>query len=493
MADRNAFRRARILCTMGPASRDPERFRRLVAAGMDGVRVNFSHSSHEDAERVVALAREVAREAGRPIAVLADLQGPKIRVGDLPEPVRIEPGHLYRVIPEETFDGHRSSGAREPGRPGDGVDAVLPSTYAELAGDVTPGDRVLFDDGRIALRVAEVSGAEVVLEAVDGGELKSGKGINLPGIEVSAPSLTEKDLEDARFALDLGVDYVALSFVRRPADVEQLRRIVDGRALVVAKIEMSQALRQLGEILRTADGVMVARGDLGVELDFEEVPIVQKRILRLTRESAKLGITATQMLESMISSVRPTRAEVSDVANALLDGTDAVMLSAETAVGAHPVEAVETMSRIIRRIERERSFGFEGPEPARARGLAAVHHTTAGAIAGAAAEATERLDAPFVVTFTRSGFTAWVVSAQRLRVPVLAVTDQERTWSQLALAWGVVPLLCRGEASYDEMLETARRFARDRRIGEPGQAFVVTAGVPFHVPGTTNYMRIETL
>jgi len=493
MADRNAFRRARILCTVGPASRDPDVFRRLVAAGMDGVRVNFSHSSHEDAEKVVALAREVAREADRPISVLADLQGPKIRVGDLAEPIQIEPGLRYRVVPEEMLDGDARSPTRARETSTEGTEPLIPSTYAELAGDVSPGDRVLFDDGRIALRVAAVSGAEVLLEAIDGGELRSGKGINLPGIEVSAPSLTEKDREDARFALDLGVDYVALSFVRRPADVEELRRIVDGRALVIAKIEMSQALRKLAEILRTADGVMVARGDLGVELDFEEVPIVQKRILRLTRESAKLGITATQMLESMISSVRPTRAEVSDVANALLDGTDAVMLSGETAVGAHPVEAVETMSRIIRRIERERSVGTEGSEPARPRGLAAVHHTTAGAIAGAAAEATERLDAPFLVTFTRSGFTAWVISAQRLRVPVLAITDQVRTWSQLALAWGVVPLLCPGEATYDGMLATARRFALERRLGEAGQTFVVTAGVPFHVPGTTNYMRIETL
>jgi pyruvate kinase len=489
MSDRDALRRARILCTMGPASRDPGLFRRLVAAGMDGVRVNFSHSSHEDAERTVALARAVSKESGRPIAVLADLQGPKIRVGELDEPVVVEPGRRYRVVPERAPAGAGIGHAAPP----DGAVTVVPSAYPELARDVTPGDRVLFDDGRIALRVVEVLGADVILEAVDGGTLRSGKGINLPGIEVSVPSLTDKDRDDVRFALDLGVDYVALSFVRRPADVKELRTIVDGRALVIAKIEMSQALRHLGEIMRTADGVMVARGDLGVELDFEEVPIVQKRILRLTRESAKLGITATQMLESMISSVRPTRAEVSDVANALLDGTDAVMLSAETAIGDHPVEAVETMSRIIRRIERERTVGSEGPEPARARGLAAVHHTTAGAIAGAAAEATDRLGSPFLVTFTRSGFTAWVVSAQRLRVPVLAITDQAGTWNQLALAWGVVPLLFEGEATYDGMLATARRFALERRLGEPGNPFVVTAGVPFHVPGTTNYMRVETL
>jgi pyruvate kinase len=238
---------------------------------------------------------------------------------------------------------------------------------------------------------------------------------------------------------------------------------------------------------------MVARGDLGVELDFEEVPIVQKRILRLTQEMAKLGITATQMLESMTRSPRPTRAEVSDVANALLDGTDAVMLSAETAVGEYPVESVAAMDRVIRRIERERMVGHESTDPIRPRGVAQVHHTVAGAVAGAAAEATMRLDSPFLVTFTRSGFTAWVVSAQRLRVPILAVTDQPRTWYRLALAWGVVPLLVEEDASYEELLRAARSFALDSGLGHPGDTFVVTAGVPFHVPGTTNLMRIETL
>ncbi len=484
MNDRSAFRRARILCTVGPASRDPAVFRQLVEAGMDGVRVNFSHSTHEDAARTIALARAESERVGRPIAVLADLQGPKIRVGDLPEPMEVVAGERYLLVPEE--DESPAAGDLGPVR--------IPTTYAELSGDVAPGNRVLFDDGRIALRVESVAGREVLVEAIEGGTLGPGKGINLPGIEVSAPSLTEKDLDDLAFALDAGVDFVALSFVRRPADVEGIRKIVAGRALLIAKIEMGQALRRLAEILRTADGVMVARGDLGVELDFEEVPIVQKRILRLTRESAKLGITATQMLESMIESPRPTRAEVSDVANALLDGTDAVMLSGETAVGAHPAEAVATMNRIIRRIERERTVGNDGFEPMRLRGvLSPVHHTVAGAIAGAAAEATERLGAPFLVTFTRSGYTAWLVGAQRVKVPVIAVTDQPRTWSQLALAWGVVPVLYEGEVSYDGMLEMARGFAVDNGLGNEGDPFVVTAGLPFHVAGTTNYMRIETL
>lgn len=481
MTDNPAFRRAKILCTLGPASRDPETFASLVRAGMDGVRVNFSHSSHEHAARAVELARRASEEWGRPISVLADLQGPKIRVGSLETPIQIEAGDHYLVYPEE---------AAKPTAEDEIV--LIPSTYPDLAVDLGPGDRVLFDDGKIELTVSEIRADGVLLEALEGGALTSGKGINLPGTEVGAPSLTEKDLEDARHALDLGVDYIALSFVRRQDDLKELRSLVAGRALLIAKIEMAQALRNLHGILAGADGVMVARGDLGVELDFEEVPLVQKRILRLTSETPKLGITATQMLESMIVSSRPTRAEVSDVANALLDGTDAVMLSAETAVGEHPVDSVRTMARIIRRIEREPASAEEAPG-ARFRGLSPVHHTVSGAIAGAAAEATERLGAPFLVTFTNSGYTARLQSAQRLAVPILAVTDQPRTWGQLALVYGVVPLRLEGEATYGSMLSLAREFALTNGLGAEGDSFVVTAGVPFHEPGTTNYMRIETL
>lgn len=483
MNESPAFRRAKILCTLGPASRDPVVFKSLVEAGLDGVRVNFSHSSHEQAARAVELARSASRESGRAISVLADLQGPKIRVGLLASPLEIETGATYLAYPEDEVPG-----------PAESTGPVqIPTTYPALATDLCPGDRVLFDDGKIELSVLEIQENRVLLEALEGGPLRSGKGINLPGVEIGAPSLTEKDREDARLALDLGVDYIALSFVRRPNDLDELRELVAGRALLIAKIEMAQALRNLHGILANADGVMVARGDLGVELDFEEVPLVQKRILRLTSRAAKLGITATQMLESMIVSSRPTRAEVSDVANALLDGTDAVMLSAETAIGEYPVESVSTMARIIQRIEREPGIDEDGQVSTRFRGLAPVHHTVAGAVAGAAAEATDRLGAPFLVTFTNSGFTAWVQSAQRLQVPILAVTDQPRTFSQLALAYGVVPLLLEAEASYDNMLESARVFARQHGLGEEGASFVVTAGVPFHTPGTTNYMRIETL
>jgi pyruvate kinase len=485
MPPADTFRRAKIVCTVGPASRNPEVLRGLVEAGADALRINFSHASHEDAARTVGNARRLGRELARPVAVMADLQGPRIRVGDLPEPMEIREGETYYFVPEAAAAGARS-GSEDPGH-------VVPVTYTAMARDVSPGDRILLDDGRLQLRTRDVRGETVLAEALSTGPLQSQKGINLPGVTVGAPALTEKDREDLRFALDQGVDWVALSFVRRPRDVSDLREEVDGRALVLSKIEKDQALDELEEIIRRSDGVMVARGDLGVELPYEEVPLVQKRIGRLGQELARPSVTATQMLESMTEHPRPTRAEVSDVATALLDGTDAVMLSAETAVGRHPVESVRAMSRIIRRIEREGppypSQIREDPGGERAR----VQQSTSGAIAAAALRAVDRLDSPFLVTFTRSGFTARVVSAQRPPVPILAVTDQPSTFRQLGLSWGVRPVLHRDDVGYDNMLERARELALSAGLGGPGDRFVVTAGVPFHVTGTTNMIRIEEL
>jgi len=483
MSIHRPFRRARILCTIGPASRDPEILDRMIAAGMDGVRINFSHSSHSDAAETIRLTREAATRAGQPLAVLADLQGPKLRVGNLPEILPIEQGRNYVLVAES---GVADVVEAEKGTP------IIPTSWETIGQDLSVGDPVLLDDGGLEFEVVEVVKGRVCLVALNDGSLSSHKGMNLPGTTIAAPSLTPKDKIDLDQALEMGVDYVALSFVRQARDIVELREIVGNRALLIAKIEKQQALDQLGEILRIADGVMVARGDLGVEIDFEDVPIVQKRILRSTREMAKLGITATQMLESMIVSPRPTRAEVSDVANALLDGTDVVMLSAETAVGAYPVESVVTMDRIIRRIEREREISVSTLDSNHGV-LSQVHHTVSGAIAGAAAEATGRLAAPFLVTLTRSGFTAWVVSAQRHRVPILAVTDQPHTYNQLALAWGVIPIFCETGLDYDQMVAEARTYALGAGLGRPGDPFVVTAGFPFHVPGTTNYMRIETI
>ncbi len=476
------FRRAKIVSTIGPASWEPAVFRALVEAGTDAVRINFSHTSTEVAAEIVKLVGDTVRATGRPIATIGDLGGPKIRVGDLPnEVLEIEPEKIYWFAPE----GQDPPKGCDPNR-------LIPTTYPELAEEVEPGNRILLDDGRFEFVVekVDIEGLSVAAQAFSSGELKSQKGINLPGVRVGAPALTEKDLEDVEFAREHALDYLALSFVRQSSDLETARQSMDKGCLLIAKIEKSQALDSLTDILSESDGVMVARGDLGVELPYEEVPMIQKRIIRLAQERARPVITATQMLESMIESPRPTRAEVSDVANALLDGTDAVMLSAETAVGEYPLEAVEAMDRIIRRIEHER-LGGTGRAGKPIRGISQIQQTTSGAIAAASMQAVERLDSPFMVTFTRSGYTARIVSAQRPSVPILAITDQWRTFNQMALVWGVQPVLFRGAVNYKSMLERAREVALEIGIAEPGQRFVVTAGVPFHVPGTTNMMRVE--
>jgi pyruvate kinase len=475
------FRRAKIVATIGPASRDSAVFRQLVAAGIDAIRINFSHASQEWAADVVSLARDTVRSTGRPLAVIGDLQGPRIRVGDLDAAIEIEIERDYCFVPE----GYEAPTACEPHR-------LIPTTYPELADEVEPGDRILLDDGRFEFIVHETQGRWVMAQAQAGGSLTSQKGINLPGVQIGAPSLTDKDREDLEFARAQRFDYMALSFVRRPEDLQEARAAMDTGTLLIAKIEKAQALERLDEILPASDGVMVARGDLGVELPYEEVPMAQKRVIRSAKSRARPVITATQMLESMTREPRPTRAEVSDVANALLDGTDAVMLSGETAAGDYPVEAVETMDRIIRRIELERDGAFYRAAR-RSDRLAEVQQSMSGAVAAAAMEAVERLGSPFAVTFTRSGYTARIVSAQRPNVPILAVSDQWRTFNQLALVWGVEPILFRGDVDYDSMLTRAKEVALEQGLGEPGQRFVVTAGVPFHVTGTTNMMRIEEL
>ncbi len=458
--------------------------RQMLHAGMDVARINFSHTSQDQAKQVIDRVRSLAAEEGQPLAILADLQGPKIRVGDLPKPLELKEGQRYTIVtqsPEAISDD-----LHEPTR--------IPTTYEALSGDVSAGDRILLDDGNFELRVEAVADGAVEVTALNGGLLESQKGMNLPGVDVQAPSMTEADRANAEFSAGLDVDYLALSFVRRPSDVADLRKCAGDGPLLIAKIEKDQAVRSLPEIMGAADGIMVARGDLGVELPYEEVPIVQKRTLQLGRELIRISITATQMLESMTHSPRPTRAEVSDVANALLDGTDAVMLSAETATGDYPVEAVATMDRIIRRIEREKTFRFDTSDMASGRDFAAVQHTPSAAIAAASVEAISRLGCRFMVTFTRSGFTARVVAAQRPPVPILGVTDQERTYRQLALVWGVVPILVQGdEINYDSLLSGACGHALEAGIGDSGERFIVTAGVPFHVAGTTNMMKIEVL
>jgi pyruvate kinase len=472
------IRRTKIVCTIGPASASAEQIEALLVAGMDVARINFSHGDLETHARTIQLLREVARRLDRPLAILGDLQGPKIRVGVLPDAVTLKPGDAVTFAPEGEHHGDE-----------------LPTTYAELAADLEPGDVVLLADGLMELIVESVATPRVTMRVIHGGTLTSNKGINLPGVRMSVPSMTEKDVRDLEFALMQGVDYVALSFVREPSDVLDLkRRIPAGGPPVVVKIEKGLALDNLQSIMDAASAVMVARGDLGVELPFERVPLAQKRMIQLGNLMSRPVITATQMLESMIENPRPTRAEASDVANAIIDGTDAVMLSAETAAGRFPVEAVKAMVRIALEIESSRVIDtgphYDLPQEPRADGGLPP---TEWAVAAATVEAARRVSAPIIFTFTHTGFSARVVSSFRPPVPILAFTDSPKTYNQLALVWGVVPVLAPEGLTFDGTLDFARDLAVEMGLAERGQRMVVTAGLPMHTPGTTNTMRVEVI
>jgi pyruvate kinase len=463
--------RTKIVCTLGPSSATPAVVGALMDAGLSVARINFSHGTHTQHAQTVALVRQLAAEKGRPVAILGDLQGPRIRIGDLAEPVAVATGDELVLCDEDNCSG-----------------TDMPVTYTDIARDVKVGDRILIDDGLIELIVLEIHAQRVVTRVLHGGEIRSHKGINLPGVQVSAPSITDKDRADARFAVDHGLDYLALSFVRRAEDIAALREMLPKSILVIAKIEKDSALDDIENITREADGIMVARGDLGVELPFEEVPLVQKRVIRLANQLGRPVITATQMLESMVENPRPTRAEASDVANAILDGTDAVMLSAETATGAYPELAVRAMQRIIHEIERR---GVTHRREERKAGLKGA--STEETIAAATRTAAVLLGAPLVVVFTKSGFSARIVSAQRPEVPILGLTPVERTYHQLALIWGVIPALAPPVDTYVKMFEHARAEILKRGLARPGDRVLVTAGVPFDVPGTTNLLKVEVV
>jgi pyruvate kinase len=484
----SSVRRTKIVATLGPAWDEPAQMAALLDAGVNVVRINASHGNAEIRARWIARLREVLAGRRDSAAILLDLQGPRIRIGDLAAALRLEPGQRVVFAPEAVA------------APGE-----IPTTYDNLASDVQVGSRILLDDGLLSLEVSGVRDGRVDAVVHYGGELKAHKGMNLPGIEVSAPALTDKDLEDVHAAVELGVDYVALSFVRRPEDMEQLRALVPPGIKLIAKIEKDTALKNLCPILDASDAIMVARGDLGVELPFEEVPLMQKQIIREASLHGKPVITATQMLESMIQAPRPTRAEASDVANAILDGTDAVMLSAETAVGRYPIEAVRAMDRIAREMESQRqsrgvtldvAFGRRTSE-----GVALPHHRRRGsgpvrtedAIAVAVCAAAEMLTAPVILCFTSSGFTARKVSTCRPTVPIFACTPEPETHRQLSLVWGVSSALIGHYTDYDAMLGAARRQILERGLARPGERLVVTAGVPFDMPGTTNLLKIEAV
>jgi len=466
-----SFCRTKIVCTLGPSSCSPDALRSLLEAGLNVARINFSHSSHEQHAANIALVRQTANALGRPVAILGDLQGPRIRIGELPAPLTLSDGGDVVLTPDGSIR-----------------DGELPVTYAGLADDVHVGDRVLINDGLLELVVLDVAPPRVTARVLHGGLLTSHKGINLPGVSVSAPSITEKDREDVAFAVEQGVDYLALSFVRRAQDVAELRAMIPREILVVAKIEKDSALENIESIIRASDGVMVARGDLGVELPFEEVPLAQKRIISLCNRLGRPVITATQMLESMITHPRPTRAEASDVANAILDGTDAVMLSAETATGEYPRLAVEAMNRIIAEVEKHSAASMRDGQRSDETAM-----STEFAIAAACNAASRMLRVPCLIVFTKSGFSSRVVASQRPSVPILVLTDQPRTYRQLALVWGVIPELVPHCATYDEMVTLALAAVQRRELARTGDRVVVTAGVPFDVPGTTNMIKVETV
>ncbi len=467
------MRRAKIVCTLGPATSTPDALRDLVAAGMDVARLNLSHGSYADHEKVYAAVRAAGDEAGRSVAVLVDLQGPKIRLGNFAAgPVELVTGAPFTITTEDV--------------PGD--KDLASTTYNGLPGDARVGDRILIDDGKVAVEVVGVDGPRVTTRVIEGGVVSNHKGLNLPGVAVSVPAMSDKDEADLRWALSLRADWIALSFVRSAADIDVVHQIMDEEGVrlpVIAKIEKPQAVENLEEIVRAFDGIMVARGDLGVELPLEQVPLVQKRAVELARRQAKPVIVATQMLESMVENSRPTRAEASDCANAVLDGADALMLSGETSVGKHPVTAVRTMARII---ENTEDHGLERIAP-----LGTQPRTRGGAITLAAAQIGAQLDVKMLVTFTQGGDSARRMSRLRSKIPLVAFTPEPVVRSQLALSWGVETFRTPFVKHTDEMArQVDHLLLADGRL-ERGDLVIIVAGSPPGIPGSTNALRVHRM
>jgi pyruvate kinase len=467
------MRRTKIVATIGPASRDPRVLERLVQAGANVLRLNFSHGTHEEHARVVRTAREIEARLGRPLALLQDLSGPKIRTGLVAGgQIELRDGARIAITTDEAVEG---------------TPELISTTYDALARDVKEGDRILLDDGNLELRVLATSHGRVECEVIDGGPLRSHKGMNLPGVQMSVPALTEKDRRDLAFGLEQGVDYVALSFIREAADLEEIKTLI--RTLghdvpVIAKIEKPEAVENLAAILEITDGVMVARGDLGVEIGTEEVPTVQKKIIASANAAGRVVITATQMLESMIDNPRPTRAEASDVANAILDGTDAVMLSGESAVGRFPVETVETMARIAGYTEQHTAT--------RATDRACLGRGTAitRSLARVAASVAEELGCKMIMALTDSGVTAQLAAGFRPGVPVVALTGEEAVCRRLALWWGVFPVRREDVASSDELQASAEERLKALGLARRGDTVLILSGHS-DLAAATNMLRVH--
>ncbi len=470
----HAFRRTKIVCTLGPASSDEATIEALARAGMNVARLNFSHTGHEAGAAIIQRIRAVEARVGEPVAILQDLQGPKIRLGTIQGGSATLKEGAELVITT---------------RPREGSAACVSTTYDGLARDVKAGDRILIADGMIQLDVLQTDGVDVRCRVVAGGPVSDHKGINLPGVDLDIPALTEKDQDDIAFGVRAGVDFVAASFVRTATDLLDVKDFlaeIQGQIPVIAKLERPQALRRLDDVLKVADGVMVARGDLGVEMPLEEVPVVQKSIIRRAQRYAAPVITATQMLESMVHHPRPTRAEASDVANAIFDGTDAVMLSEETATGAYPVEAVKVMARIA--VEAERGLPFYEDRPRR---FQAMDMSFPGAIGEAACQAAVELGAKAICIFTQTGSMARIVSKLRPPTPIIAFTPHQNVLRRLALYWGVQPRLITKSDHTEELIEKIDAALLEDGSVRKGDVLVITAGAPMWVAGTTNLLKLH--
>jgi pyruvate kinase len=464
------YRRAKIVATVGPASASPEMLNKLIQAGVDTFRLNFSHGTHEDHAKVHHDIRALEREVGRPIGILQDLQGPKIRVGTIQDgKIEVEAGETVRFV-RSGSDGDRNS---------------IPLPHPEIFAAVMPGHDLLIDDGRVRVRITGLGDDWIEARVIVGGVISNRKGINLPSTVLNLSPLTSKDRADLAFGLELGVDWVALSFVQKPGDLIEARGLIGDRAGLVSKIEKPSALDQIEDIIRLSDAVMVARGDLGVEIPHEEVPGRQKELVRACRLAVKPVIVATQMLDSMVGAPTPTRAEASDVATAIYDGADAVMLSAESATGRYPIDAVEMMDRIIRSTEQHKLYRsiIDATKPGE-------EQTAPHAVAAAAADLAEAIHAPAIVAFTSSGTTAARIARKRPAIPILAITPDERVSRRLCLLWGAHSVLSEDITTYEEMVQRAAATAHSEGFAKPTENIVVVAGIPFAQAGTTNNLRV---
>ena len=467
-------RKTKIVCTLGPASDTEQKIRNLVDAGADVFRLNFSHGTHEEHAEQIEIIRHLESVCKKRFAIIQDLQGPKIRVGQIDGVITLKNGDTVTLTIADVI----------------GKGKIIPVTYQGIVNDVKAGDRILMDDGLLELKAKSVSAKEIQCEVVNGGPLTSHKGINLPGCDVSIPSLTDKDMADLEFGVKSKVDFIALSFVRHASDVLQLRDLLaelDGNQGIIAKIEKPEAVKEIDPIIEASDAIMVARGDLGVEVPIEEVPVLQKRIIRKCNEYGKPVITATQMLDSMIREPRPTRAEATDVANAVFDGTDAVMLSGETSAGNFPVEAVKTMVSIVKMAESEMGL------VSRKLDYKAVRDDFTDAIAEVACSLANFVDASFIIPITNTGTTARALSKYRPQVPVYAITESVEVARKLPLIWGVVPVEVESIPDTDAMLAKVGSILKSASLASTGDTYVLTAGTPILARGTTNTLRIEKI